>query len=95
MPRMRSPQAKIALVTALFVVATAALLILSALRQAQVTCEVCVTFHGRTQCRAAAGPDRAAATKTAIDNACGLLTSGMANSISCGNTTPDVVTCDD
>ena len=92
---MRSPQAKIAIVTAVLVAAMAALLVMSALRQAQVSCEACVTFHGRTQCRTAAGPDRDQATKTAIDNACGLLTSGMANSISCGNTPPDRVTCDD
>lgn len=92
---MRSPQAKIAIVTVVLVAAMAALLVMSALRQAQVSCEACVTFHGRTQCRTAAGPDRDQATQTAVDNACGLLTSGMANSISCANTPPDRVTCDD
>jgi hypothetical protein len=92
---MRSPQAKIAVVTVVLLTLTLGLLALAMLRQAQVTCEVCVTFHGRTQCREAAGPDRGQAVKTATDNACGLLTSGMANSISCANTPPDSVTCDD
>lgn len=92
---MRSPQAKIAVVTVVLVAATVGLLVISALRQAQVSCEACITFHGRTQCRTAAGPDRNEATRTAVDNACGLLTSGMANSISCANTPPDSVTCDD
>ena len=92
---LKSPQAKIAVGTIILVGAMVGLLVISALRQAQVTCEACVTFHGRTLCRTAAGPGREEATRTAIDNACGLLTSGMANSISCGNTLPDRVTCDD
>lgn len=93
--RPMRPQAKIAIVTAAFVALTLGLLIQAMLRQAQITCEVCVTFHGRTQCRTAVGPDRAQAQKTAIDNSCGLLASGMADSISCANTPPDRTTCDD
>jgi hypothetical protein len=92
---MRSPQAKIAVVTVVLLALTLALLISAMLQQAQVTCEVCVTFRGRTQCRTAAGPDSDQAVKTATDNACGLLASGMADSISCTNTPPDSVTCDD
>ena len=92
---MRSPQAKIAIVTVALVALTVAVLIHAVLRQAQITCEACVTFHGRTQCRTAIGPDRDQAVKTAIDNACGFLASGMADSISCSNTPPDGVTCDD
>ncbi len=92
---MRSPQAKIALVAVAFGALTLGLLIHAMLRQAQVTCEVCVTFHGRTQCRQAVGPDRTQALKTAIDNSCGLLASGMSDSISCANTPPDSTSCDD
>ncbi len=92
---MPSPQAKIGIVTAVFVALTLGLLIYSTLQQAQIECEACVTFHGRTQCRTAVGPDREQAVKTAIDNACGLLAAGMADSISCSNTPPDRVTCDE
>jgi hypothetical protein len=92
---MRSPQAKIGIVTGVLVVLTLGLLVYSVLQQTQTTCEACVTFHGRTQCRAAIGPDRDQAVKTAIDNACGFLASGMADGISCANTPPDSVTCDD
>lgn len=92
---VRSPQAKIAIVTGVLVAATVGLLVLSTLRQTQVDCEACVTFHGRTQCRTAAGPDRDQATRTAIDNACSFLASGMTDSISCANTQPDSVRCDD
>lgn len=91
---MPSTQAKIALLTVVVVAATVGLLILAALGQAEVTCEACITFHGRTQCRTAAGPDREQATRTAVDNACAFLSSGMTDSISCGNTPPDSVTCE-
>jgi hypothetical protein len=89
------PQAKIALVTVVLLALTLGLLISAMLQQAQVSCEVCVTFRGRTQCRTAAGPDTEQAVRTATDNACGLLAAGMADGISCANTPPDSVTCED
>ena len=92
---MASTRTTLGIVIALVVGATLALLIYSISQQTRVTCEVCVTFHGRTQCRTAAGVDRDQATRGAIDNACGLLTSGMSNSISCSNTPPDSVACSD
>lgn len=50
--------------------------------------EVCMEFRGRTVCRPAAGPTREDAIRTATDNACALLASGMADSIQCGHTPP-------
>jgi hypothetical protein len=87
------PRTTISLLVGALLVLTLGVLVYSMLQQARVSCEVCVSFHGRTQCRSAAGPDREAATRTAIDNACGLLASGMADSISCSNTPPDSVRC--
>jgi hypothetical protein len=92
---MRSPQAKIAIVTVVLLILTVGLGIYGVLQQTRIDCEVCVSFHGRTQCRAASGPDRDEAIETAIDNACGFLSSGMADSISCSKTEPDSVTCND
>ncbi len=89
-----SPQAKIGWVSALVGVAMVAVVSYAMLQQAQVTCEACVTFHGRTQCRTAVGPDEEEARRTAVDNACGLLASGMADSISCSNTQPDRLVCE-
>jgi hypothetical protein len=90
---MTRPQATIGVLTAVLVAATLGVLIYAMTRQARVSCEACVTFHGRTKCRTAAGPDREEATKTAVDNACGYLARGMADSISCSNTPPDRVRC--
>ena len=58
-------------------------------------CEVCVTFRGAQACREALGPTEKDATRTAQDNACGLVSSGMTQSISCANTVPDSITCNE
>ncbi len=56
-----------------------------------VECEVCIEFRGNRKCRRAQGPDRMACQKTATDNACSYLSSGMTDSISCGATPPSSV----
>jgi len=89
-----SPRAKIAIVTVVLIVFTVGLLVYSMLQQAKVSCEVCVAFHGNNKCRSAVGPTRDEAIKTATTNACGYLTSGMANSIACQNTPPLSVACE-
>ena len=57
------------------------------------TCEVCIEFDGRNQCRSARGPTVAEATKTAADNACAMVTSGMTEIMRCGRTDPKSVKC--
>ena len=92
---MRSPQAKLAVASIVIALLTIAVLVSAVLRQQQTSCEVCVTFHGRTACRTAIGPTRDEAVRTAVDTACAVLASGMADSISCSNTPPDSVSCDE
>ena len=84
---------KAAIVGGVLAAMTLALIVYGMLKSFNEECEVCVTFEGRSACRTAAGRDRDEAVRTATDNACGLLTSGMTNSIRCGNTPPDRVTC--
>ncbi len=50
--------------------------------------EVCQEHRGRTACRTAAGPTREEAIRTATDNACALLASGMTDSMQCSATPP-------
>ena len=57
-------------------------------------CEVCVTFHNQTVCRTAASDTREASVESAVTSACATLASGMTESIRCGNTPPDRVTCE-
>lgn len=53
--------------------------------------EVCMEYRGQTACRTASGPTREEALRTATDNACALLASGMTDSMQCGRTPPKSV----
>ena len=53
--------------------------------------EVCMEYQGRSACRTAAGATREQAERTARDNACALIASGMTDSIACQNTQPKSV----
>ena len=50
--------------------------------------EVCVEFQGRKSCRTAAGPTKQQALRTATENACGIIASGMTDSMACSQTPP-------
>jgi hypothetical protein len=86
---MRKPAIVAAVAVALFL----AYIIYSSLEGTQVTCEVCITFRGTTQCRSAAGVDNAEAQRTATDMACAVLGSNMSEGIACGNTPPSRLMC--
>ncbi|MGD9764319.1 MAG: hypothetical protein AB7V27_11435 [Candidatus Binatia bacterium] len=56
-------------------------------------CEVCMTFAGGEVCRKATGTNEAEGLRTAVDNACALLASGMTESLRCQRTAPTSATC--
>lgn len=91
---MRSPMAKAVILGIVFAAVTVAVLVLAVRGAQRATCEVCITFRGATQCRTAVGANPNEAVKTATDNACAMLASGMTDTIACGATPPDRVTCD-
>ncbi|MBZ5554460.1 MAG: hypothetical protein LAO21_17210 [Acidobacteriia bacterium] len=77
-------------VGAVFVVVVG-IIVYSTMNLSHFECEVCVEFKGRTSCRTAAGSTREEAVRTATDNACADIASGMTDSIACGHTTPTSV----
>jgi hypothetical protein len=68
-------------------------IIYSATGLGQVSCEVCVEFHGKTSCQPAAGTTKDEAVKTAEDIACAELASGRTESIACERTPPKSIIC--
>lgn len=50
--------------------------------------EVCMEFRGQQACRVASAAAPEMAKRTATDNACAFLASGMSDSIACTNTPP-------
>ncbi len=59
----------------------------------QYTCEVCIDFKGRSQCRTAAGADQETAMNTARDNACAYLVASKTDGFLCGQTRPAKIDC--
>ncbi len=54
--------------------------------------EVCVEFRGATACRTASGSTEEFARRTATNNACAQIASGVTDSIACENSKPTKVT---
>ncbi|MBT3341554.1 MAG: hypothetical protein HN712_27030 [Gemmatimonadetes bacterium] len=76
----------------LVVVAILTALVWSTMSLRQHTCEVCVTYNGKTNCAVASGTTREEAVRSATTTACGPISSGVTQVIQCGNTSPDKVT---
>jgi hypothetical protein len=76
-----------------FVAVVLALIVYSTLGLGGNSCEVCVEYHGGSRCRSARGSTRAEATKTAHENACAFLSSGVTDSIACNNTPAKSTRC--
>jgi hypothetical protein len=81
----------ISLVSVLFV----GYVVYSSLGLDKVSCEVCVEFRGESACRTASGVTREEAMRTATENACAQLVSGMTDSMDCSQTPPKSVSCQD
>lgn len=87
------PKSRTTLAVILFLAAVIALMVYSSLGLAAYTCEVCMDFQGQSKCRSASGSTEQEALKTAIDNACAFLSSGVTETIGCANTPPTSAKC--
>jgi hypothetical protein len=84
---------KAAIIGGLFGVIIICAIVYLSLGLNQYTCEVCVTFNERTQCRTAAGADKQTATQTAHDNACAFLVTSKTDGFLCGQKPPSRLAC--
>ncbi len=76
---------------ALFIAAVVGFVVYSTLGTNRYHCEVCVTYGGRTACRTASAQTRAQAQRTAVENACAQIASGVTESNQCENTPPESI----
>jgi hypothetical protein len=74
-----------------FAVAVLAVLIFTTMGTNKFRCEVCITFNGRTACRTAGASTEAQAVRTATENACAQIASGVTDSMACESTPPQSV----
>jgi hypothetical protein len=63
-------------------------MVYSTLNLAQHRVEACMTFKGQMNCRTASGSTVEFARRTAIQNACAGIASGVTDSIACEQATP-------
>ncbi len=90
---MARPIVRATIVGLVLAAVTLFLLIRAMLWSFEVRCEVCVTYEGRVACREASGRTAEEAQRTATDNACAFLASGMTQTVQCTGRTPTRVTC--
>ncbi len=64
------------------------------LRTETLHCSVCIKYKGKQKCRTATGRDEERCVRTATDNACAFLSSGMTDSLACGRTQPESIQID-
>lgn len=65
----------------------------SSMARVEYSCEVCVEFNGQRRCTRGAGATEQEARQGAQTAACGVLASGMDESIRCSNTPPVSASC--
>jgi hypothetical protein len=70
-------------------------MVYASMARVEHTCEVCVVFNGQRRCTRGAGATQDEAKQGAQTAACGVLASGMDESIRCQNTPPATATCSD
>ena len=75
----------------IFLAAVIGFAVYSSLHTGRVRCQVCITFQGRQACRTASAATRESALRTATENACAEISSGITDSNQCHNTPPDSV----
>jgi hypothetical protein len=68
-------------------------IVYSSLRLNRFSCEVCMEFGGSTACRSASADTREEAIRTATDNACAQLVSGMTGTMACTQSVPKSIRC--
>ena len=74
-----------------FILGILGVLLYSTMNLAKFRVEVCVTFNGRSDCRIASADTEEHALRTATSNACGLLASGVTDSLACEHSVPTSV----
>lgn len=84
---------KAGIIGTLLAAGTLALVIVAMLRSLEHHCEVCIEFEGRSVCREAKGSSPEEAMRTAQDNACAFVASGMTQIVQCTGKAPTRAAC--
>lgn len=81
------------LVGGLLLLAVVAWVLAGSMGTDQHTCEVCMTYQGRSQCRTVAAATVDLAREGAIQNACAFISGGVTESMACHREKPTSEKC--
>jgi hypothetical protein len=81
-------------VGALLLAAVLGYVVVESFRLEAATCEVCMSYNGRSQCRSVSGSTTDEARKAAITNACAFLSAGVTDTMACGRQQPVSEKCE-
>jgi len=79
--------------TGAVLVPVAAIVIYTSLQVSEYECEVCVSFRGRDVCRTVTASNEEEGVRSATDNACALLVSGVTDTLRCTRARPLRAVC--
>ena len=82
---------KTVVIGVVFVVAALAFIVYSSMNVARYRVEVCMSYQGRTSCRTASADSQDHAMRSAVNNACALIASGVTDTMSCERGAPTSV----
>ncbi len=71
-----------------FVVIVLAVLIYTSFGNQRFRCEVCMAYDGKTSCRIASAATKESALRSASDNACAQIASGVTATMVCSGSAP-------
>jgi hypothetical protein len=74
-----------------FAIVIVAALVYTSFGNRRFHCEVCMAYNGRTSCRKASAANREAALRSASDNACAQIASGVTETMGCTASAPTSV----
>ncbi len=72
----------------LFALAVVSFLVYSSFGNQKFRCEVCMAYAGRTSCRIASAATKSSALRSASDNACAQIASGVTATMVCSGSAP-------
>ena len=84
---------KAGVVITAIVLSIMAYIVVGSMARVEKQCEVCIEFNGSRRCAKGAGADVKEAKQGAQTAACGVLASGMDETIRCQNAQPVSATC--
>ena len=79
---------KTVVIGVVFAVVALAFIVYSSMNMAQYRVEVCMSFQGQASCRTASADSQDHAMRSAVNNACALIASGVTDTMSCERGNP-------